>query len=115
MRLGIRAFFLLSICGCSFGESEFQTPTVHRAVEIVHVGYEPESDCIRVGPISMPSQNLGALGSATGGAEADFIHELTGKALRMKANLVVPSAEIEAMDAAASGQPFVGDAYRCPR
>ncbi|MDG2333687.1 MAG: hypothetical protein P8Q97_05620 [Myxococcota bacterium] len=106
---------LLILAACSEGEPEFRTSSVRRAVEIVAVGEQPGADCTALGPIAMPEQDLSSLGGATGGAEVDFFHDLTRKALRMEANLVIPTGEVEAADAAASGEVFNAQAYRCPR
>ena len=88
---------------------------MRRAVEIEGAGYEPSPSCIRKGSVSMPELDLSSLGSATGGAEVDFIHELSGKALRMGGNLVVPAAGVSTKTSASSGNVFSGDVYHCPR
>ena len=106
------AFFLM---GCSSGDSELGDLNVRRAVEIAGAGYEPKPGCIPKGSVSMPELDLSFLGSATGGAEVDFIHELSGKALRMGGNLVVPAAGVSAKTSASSGNAFSGDVYHCPR
>ena len=111
----LAAAAILILASCSEGEPEFRSAKVRRAVEIAGVGYEPAAGCVLVGPISMPGQDLTSLGTATGGAEVDFFHELMGTALRMGANLVAPAAGVEAARAAASGEAFQGHAYRCPR
>jgi hypothetical protein len=115
MRVGViigAAFFLV---GCSSGDSELRDLNVRRAVEIEGAGYEPSPSCNLVGSVSMPEQDLSSLGSATGGAEVDFIHELSGKALRMGGNLVVPAAGVSTKMSASSGSSFSGDVYHCPR
>jgi len=106
----------LALPSCSDGEREFPSPgRVRRAVEIAAVGEKPGPECTELGPISMPEQDLSGLEGMTGGAEVDFFHDLTRKALRMSANLVVPTTEVEAGEAAASGKAFAAKAYRCPR
>lgn len=105
----------LFLVGCSSGDSELLGLNVRRAVEIEGAGYEPSPSCIRKGSVSMPELDLSSLGSATGGAEVDFIHELSGKALRMGGNLVVPAAGVSTKTSASSGNVFSGDVYHCPR
>lgn len=106
---------LLILASCSEGEPEFSLSKVRRAVEIAAVGETPGPGCTALGPISMPAHDLSSLGGATGGVEVDFFHDLTRKALRLEANLVIPAGEVEAADAAASGEAFDAQAYRCPR
>ncbi len=115
MQTGLIAAAVVLLAACSSGESDIRFPGVRRAVEIADPGYEPSPDCRLMGSVSMPEQDLSLLGSATGGAEVDFVHDLSRKALQMNANLVVPANGVSAGISASSGQAFSGSAYRCPR
>ena len=115
MLVGAMIGAVILFVGCSPGDSELRGMNARRAVEIVDADYELSASCVLIGPVSMPEQDLSSLGSATGGAEVDFIHELSGKVLRMNANLVVSAREVSAGTSASSGKAFSGDAYRCPR
>lgn len=103
------------LASCSEPEPDLWRPKIRRAVEFAEAGYQPGPDCLLKGSVSMPAQDLTPLKGETGGAEVDFFHDLTRKALRMEANLVVPDTEVEAARASASGEAFSGKAYRCPR
>ena len=115
MRTGVIAAALGLAVACSCGEPDIRISGVRRAVDIADAGYEPSPDCLLMGSISMAEQDLSSLGSATGGAEVDFVHDLSRKALQMNANLVVPGSGASARVSASSGQAFSGSAYRCPR
>ena len=116
-RLIVAGIVLFGICfsACSSKDPEERFSRVRRAVEIVGPGFEVSQDCRLMGPVEMPAQDLSSLGGVTGGAEVDFVHDLTRMALRMSANLVVPTTGISAEISASSGQAFSGDAYHCPR
>ena len=103
------------LASCSEDEPDLWRQKIRRAVEFAHAGFQPGPDCVLKGSVSMPAQDLEPLKGETGGAEVDFFHDLTRKALRMEANLVAPDSEVEAARAAASGEAFSGKAYRCPR
>lgn len=114
-------FFILALSiavllvSCSEDEPDQWRPKIRRAVEFAHPGFQPGPDCVLKGSVSMPAQDLEPLKGETGGAEVDFFHDLTRKALHMEANLVAPDTEVDAARASASGEAFSAQAYRCPR
>ena len=76
---------LVLLSSCYGNESDPRQRKIRRAVEFVGTEFQPGPDCVFKGSVSMPAQDLEPLGGETGGVEADFFHDLTGKALRMEA------------------------------
>jgi hypothetical protein len=76
---------LVLLSSCYGNESDPRQRKIRRAVEFVGTEFQPGPDCVFKGSVSMPAQDLEPLGGETGGVEADFFHDLMGKALRMEA------------------------------